>query len=180
MSPNEWGKNRLLVTIQPNEFEKWPVEVQDLRNLTHHCVRNLYGIYPKVIKRNRKMSTCNWLDLETLGFCSKVSPNTTQPYCWRWRSGHGGWRGGIITYKCTSYPSNIKTCPTYRFVVNSSQMTWTTLIWGFLGRLRYEIDFKQWHVGCILFHGFYAGWQKKSAIIPSLHGELAPSHLLVC
>ena len=27
-----------------------------------------YGIYLKLIKENRKISTCNWLDLETLGY----------------------------------------------------------------------------------------------------------------
>ena len=53
------GENRQLVT---NEL----VEVQDRRKITDHF-RGIYRIYPKSIKENRGMSTCNWLDLQILG-----------------------------------------------------------------------------------------------------------------
>ena len=43
-----------------------PVEVQYCRNRTDHF-RGVYRIYPNLIKEHRRMSTCNWLDLQTLG-----------------------------------------------------------------------------------------------------------------
>jgi hypothetical protein len=64
------GKNRRLVTDEP-------VEVQECRRITDHF-RGSYRIYPKLIKENRRMSTCNRLDLETLGsqpIGSKNLPN---------------------------------------------------------------------------------------------------------
>ena len=53
------GENRQLVTDEP-------VEVQDCRKITDHS-RGMYRIYPNLIKENRRMSTCNRLDLQTLG-----------------------------------------------------------------------------------------------------------------
>ena len=49
------GENRQLVTDEP-------VEVQDYRKITDHF-RGIYRIYPNLIKENRRMSTCNRLDL---------------------------------------------------------------------------------------------------------------------
>ena len=62
------GENHQLVTDEPVEFQKPPVEVhQDCRKITDHC-RGIYRIYyPNSIKGNRRMSTCNRLDLQTLG-----------------------------------------------------------------------------------------------------------------
>jgi hypothetical protein len=57
------GENRPLVTNELVEFEKQPVEVQDFREFTDHF-RGIYRIYLKLMKENRKMSTCNRLDLE--------------------------------------------------------------------------------------------------------------------
>jgi hypothetical protein len=52
------GENRQIVTDEPVEFEKEPVEVQDCRKITHYF-RKLYRIiYPNLIKGNRRMSTC--------------------------------------------------------------------------------------------------------------------------
>ena len=34
--------------------------------ITHHF-RGIYGIYPKLIKENQRMSTCDRLDLQTIG-----------------------------------------------------------------------------------------------------------------
>jgi hypothetical protein len=50
------GENWQLVTDEPVEFEKLPVEVQDCRNITDHF-RGIYRIYSNLIKENRRMST---------------------------------------------------------------------------------------------------------------------------
>ena len=54
------GGNRRLVTDEP-------VEVQDCRKFTDH-LRGIYRIYPNLTKENRRISTCDRLDLQTLGF----------------------------------------------------------------------------------------------------------------
>ena len=53
------GENQQLVTDEP-------IEVQDFRKITDHF-RGIYRIYPNLIKEIRRMSTCNRLDLQTLG-----------------------------------------------------------------------------------------------------------------
>ena len=53
-------ENRQLVTYEP-------VEVQDCMKITDH-LKKIYRIYPNSIKENRGISTCNRLDLETLGY----------------------------------------------------------------------------------------------------------------
>ena len=60
------GENRRLVADEPVEFEKELVGVQDFKRITYHF-RGIYKIYLKQRKQNRKMSTCNQLDLESLG-----------------------------------------------------------------------------------------------------------------
>ena len=50
-----------------------PIEVQDFRKIAH-CLRGIYGIYLKSVKENQKMSTCNHLDLKTLG-SRPIMPN---------------------------------------------------------------------------------------------------------
>jgi hypothetical protein len=45
----------------------YPVEVQGFRKITHHDFGGILRIYPKATKKNRTLSTCNWLHLETLG-----------------------------------------------------------------------------------------------------------------
>ena len=55
------GENQQLVTNEPVEFEKEPVEVQDCRKITDHF-RGIYRIYPNLMKENRRMWTCNRLD----------------------------------------------------------------------------------------------------------------------
>jgi hypothetical protein len=66
------GEDRPLVTDQPVEsdepveFEKQLVGAQDFRKITHQF-RIIYGINLKLMKKNRKMSTPNWLALETPG-----------------------------------------------------------------------------------------------------------------
>jgi hypothetical protein len=63
---NKDRENRQVVTDEPVEFEKWPVEVQDCRKIIDHF-RGIDGLYPNLIKENGRMSTCNRLDLQTLG-----------------------------------------------------------------------------------------------------------------
>ena len=60
------GEHRQLVTNEPVEFEKYPVEVQDCRKITGHF-RGIYRIYPDLIKEYQRKLTCNRLDLQTLG-----------------------------------------------------------------------------------------------------------------
>ena len=38
------GENHQLVTDEPAEFEKLPVEVEDCRKIINHFQRNLYNI----------------------------------------------------------------------------------------------------------------------------------------
>ena len=59
-------ENQQLVTNEPVEFEKFPVEVQDCKKITDHF-REIYKIYPNLIKENQRMSTWNRLDLQTQG-----------------------------------------------------------------------------------------------------------------
>ena len=63
-------ENRSLIRHEPIEFEKKPVEVQDFTNITDYF-RWIDEMYPKLIKNNRKLTTCNTSQtLETLGFWS--------------------------------------------------------------------------------------------------------------
>ena len=55
-----------VVTNESVEFEKYLVDVQDLKNFTNR-LRGIYGTYLKLIEKIRKITMCNWLDLETLG-----------------------------------------------------------------------------------------------------------------
>ena len=67
LSKSMTGENRPLVTDEPIEFEKEPAHVQDFRKITDHF-GGIYGIYSKFTKKNRKMSTCDVLESEPLGF----------------------------------------------------------------------------------------------------------------
>ena len=70
----------LPVTDEPTEFEKWLVQVQDFRQIAHHFGGS-YSICFTIMKINRKIPTCNWLDLETCKFdqfCPK-SPGHSSP-----------------------------------------------------------------------------------------------------
>ena len=80
------GKNRHLVTDEPVEFEKWPVEVhQDCSKITDHF-RGIHRILcPNFIKENwpKDMSTCNQLDLQTLGSQPTIMPKNLPDQCSR-------------------------------------------------------------------------------------------------
>ena len=52
--------------VFPTHVQEEPVETQDFKRITNHF-REIYKIYLKWTKQNRKTSTRNRLDLETLG-----------------------------------------------------------------------------------------------------------------
>jgi hypothetical protein len=56
-----------------------PVEVQDCTKFTS-CFRGIHRIYPNSIKKNRKMSTCKQLDLQTLG-SQLIMPKNLPDHC---------------------------------------------------------------------------------------------------
>ena len=59
-----YRENRLLITDKLVEFQHSLVQNQDFVKITNP-IRKIYRIFPQF--KNQKMSTCNWLDLETLG-----------------------------------------------------------------------------------------------------------------
>ena len=76
------GKNRRLVIDEPVELEKWPVEVQDFRKSPIILEESVEYTSNEWQQQNRKMSTCNRLDLESLGFwptlyAQKLFPGTS-------------------------------------------------------------------------------------------------------
>ena len=73
------GKNRQLVTDEPVELEKSPVEVQDCKKITNHF-RGIHRIYPDLMKDNRRMLTCKRLDLQALG-SQLVMPKNLPDHC---------------------------------------------------------------------------------------------------
>ena len=80
------GENRQLVTDEPIEFEGKPVDVQDCGKITDHF-RGIYRIYyPNLTKGNRRLSTCNRLDLQTLGSQPVMMPKNL-PDHWLTSSG---------------------------------------------------------------------------------------------
>ena len=75
-------ENQQLVKDALVEFQKQSVEVhQDCRKITHHF-KGIYRIYPNLIKENRRMSTCNRLDLQTLGSQPVIMPKNLPNHCW--------------------------------------------------------------------------------------------------
>ena len=74
------GESRLLVTDEPVEFEKQLVEVEDFRKITNDF-RAVYGIYLKWMKETRKITTCDRLDLEMLGFRPIKAKNLPEHCC---------------------------------------------------------------------------------------------------
>jgi len=58
---------QLLVTDELVDIEEWLVQVQDFRRIFDQF-RGIHELYLNLMKNHWKMSTCNRLDLETLGF----------------------------------------------------------------------------------------------------------------
>ena len=68
------GENRQLVAdMNRLSLRNESVEVQYCRKITDHF-RGIYRIYPNLMKKNRRMSTCNRLDLQTLGSQPIIMP----------------------------------------------------------------------------------------------------------
>ena len=67
------GENQQLVTDEP-------VEIQDYRKITD-CFKGIYKAYPNLIKENQRMSTCNRLDLQTLGSQLVIMPKNLPDHC---------------------------------------------------------------------------------------------------
>ena len=70
------GENQQLVTNEPIEFEKEPVEVQDCRKITDHF-GGIYRIYPNLVTGGCEHVTgwtCKHKDLNH--WCPKISPIT--------------------------------------------------------------------------------------------------------
>lgn len=60
------------------EFQKFkPVEIQDFGKIADRLGR-MYEIYLELVKNYRKISTCNWFDLEMLGFQPVMLQNPPQ------------------------------------------------------------------------------------------------------
>ena len=57
-------ENQPLVIDEPVEFGISLVEVQDFGKITDQF-RGIYGIYLKLMKKLWKITTCNWMELET-------------------------------------------------------------------------------------------------------------------
>ena len=57
------GEHRLLITYEPIKFERYRLRFKISCKITDHS-RIIYKIYPNLIKKIRKVSTCNKLDLE--------------------------------------------------------------------------------------------------------------------
>ena len=74
------GENEKLVTNEPVEFEKSPVEVEDCRKTTN-LFDGICRIYhPNLMKENLRMSTCSQSDLQTLG-SQPVIPKNIPEQC---------------------------------------------------------------------------------------------------
>ena len=65
--------------VDITEFKVSPVEVKELRMITSQF-RGLCEIRLKLIRKNRKITTCDWLDLETLTRVLTVGAN--RPVHW--------------------------------------------------------------------------------------------------
>ena len=72
------GENRQLVTDEPVEFEKSPIEVQDCKKIPDHS-RGIYRIYPNSIKENPKdvnMEPVGLGNTRILTGCAQKSPQS--------------------------------------------------------------------------------------------------------
>ena len=70
------GENRQLVTYEL-------IEVQYCRKITDH-LRGIYRIYPTFIKEDRRVPTCNRLDLLTLGSQPTMPKNLLYHWSCEW------------------------------------------------------------------------------------------------
>ena len=78
------GENRQLVTNEPVEFKEKLIEVQECRKFTDHFRRICRIYHPNSITENRRMSTCNRLDLQHSrpGYYAQQSPRSMLAKFW--------------------------------------------------------------------------------------------------
>ena len=82
--PNSMNREkRPLDTDVLVEFEKKPFEVQDFRKFTNRFVESTEEWYLELIKKDRTITTCNQLDLETLGFWLIMPKNLYGDWTWQ-------------------------------------------------------------------------------------------------
>ena len=87
---NERGEPTARYRRSGGEFEKYLVEVQDFRKITDHF-NGSWRIHLELIKKNRKMSTCNRLDFEALGSRPIMPKNLPGPSGGCISQGQGPW-----------------------------------------------------------------------------------------
>jgi hypothetical protein len=142
-------ENWRLVTNEPAEFEKQPVEVGDLRRITD-CFRRIYRLYLKWKKAYQKMPTCNWLDLESLGSWPTVYA--------RKLPGHSSVTQlhYIATQPCKSNYISYRTC---RHVQQNQKhvLPWPKVVcWELLYKLVYVLHLLLWPTVILRYHNnFY-------------------------
>ena len=98
---------------EPTAPHKWTGWSSRLQETYHKFKRNLWNV-PQINKEIRKITTCNLLDLETLGF-SAIMP-TNLPGHW-----HDLVQKAVLTH--LNYHTNHAVCTTWMKEVNSS-------LWG--------------------------------------------------
>ena len=74
------AENRQLITNEPFEFEEKRLEVQDCKKFIDHY-RGIHRKYPNLKKENRRLSTLNCLDLQTLGSQPIMLPKNIPDHC---------------------------------------------------------------------------------------------------
>ena len=74
-----WPTVIKLFSVEPIEFEKWVVEVEDFKKLPI-IFRKINGMYPNSIKKNLMMSTCDQWDSETLRYWP-IMPKNLPRHC---------------------------------------------------------------------------------------------------
>ena len=81
LATNEMGRTNRWLKMNWWSLRINPFKFKYFRKITVH-LRGIYGIYPKFNEEIRKMSTCNGLDLETLGSWVIMPKNLPGHWCW--------------------------------------------------------------------------------------------------
>ena len=82
------GENWPLVADELAEFEKKMVRVQGFRRINNRC-RRIVGIYLKLRKKNRKITTCNQFGLGNI--VSNIILTNLQTFIRQWNILHISW-----------------------------------------------------------------------------------------
>ena len=82
-------------------LREYVVEVEDCMNMADRCRGNYMERSSKLLKQSRKITTCDELDLETLGFrplFSKTSPDIDRQQIYEGSTFYVGWMRGVLIY----------------------------------------------------------------------------------